>query len=133
MTTALKYIASRKRPEESLGFLAHVSRALGTNEPLRGMLANVAALSVPFLADAVSIDAESGSLAQAGNQSLLRSGERSVGVPIAVRGRQVAMLRLAREMAVTRRDFGPADQALAEELARRVSFAVEIDRLTHDA
>lgn len=65
MTVALKYIASRKAPEESLGFLARVSETLAAPRPFGALLADALALAVPFLADAVSVDAPSGHLADA--------------------------------------------------------------------
>jgi hypothetical protein len=65
MTVALKYIASRKRPEESLGFLARLSETLGEPRALSESLADAARLCVPFLADAVSIESDGRQLAQA--------------------------------------------------------------------
>ena len=182
MTLALKYIASRKRPEESLGFLASVSRALGSDRPLGEIVGEALTLSVPFLADFASVDLASGHLADAsaaglrpkaasivnaiaagsplarysvesvrGNgetevcfdlsadgdaadgraAELLRLGARSlIMAPLTIRARHVGVLTLLRENLPTRRNFGPADLALAEELARRLSFAVEIDTLS---
>src|SRR4029077_4628730 len=54
MTLALKYIASRKRLEESLGFLAQVSQVLSSTHSFRAMLDDATALSVPYLADFTS-------------------------------------------------------------------------------
>jgi len=182
VTLALKYIASRKRPEESLGFLARTSQVLGSTRPLAAMLREVATLSVPFLADFVSIDLVFGHLAHACTASLqgradgilphLTAGGREVasadlgggsvelcfdvhaegGAPseraarlrdagirsliiarLAVRGDAVGTVAFLREDAPSRRIFGPADRALAEELARRIAFAIEIDRLSRRA
>jgi PAS domain S-box-containing protein len=165
MTVALKYIASRKRPEESLGFLAEVSRALGAKRSLQTMLDDVAKLAVPFLADVVSIETSTARLAFASIPSLHlhiakilscapdrarevrawfdlrtvpepRAGQllalriaSAIEVPLAIRGDHVGTLVLLRPAEDARRMFGPADRALAEELARRISFAIEIDRL----
>jgi PAS domain S-box-containing protein len=151
MTVALKYIASRKRPEESLGFLAEVSKILSSKRPFADMLGEVLSISVPFLADFASVEDASGHLAHAGsdnlesradeiiqqlsangsdNQPRLGPGIRSpLNAPLTIRGESVGTLTLLREDVPTRRDFGPADQALAEELARRISFALEIERL----
>jgi PAS domain S-box-containing protein len=178
MTLALKYIASRKRPEESLGYLARVSQALGATGSIKDMLAEVLRLSVPFLADFVSVDLPSrhlghcstevmtgaadgivrfvggddpnlefsvGAVSRSGESQncfdlskattargteLLKAGARSaIVVPLAIRGQCIGALTLLRENATSRRDFGPADLALSEELARRVSCALEIDRL----
>jgi hypothetical protein len=177
MTLALRYIGSRKRPEESLGFLASVSKVFASYGRLDTMLADVAALSVPFLADFVSIDLADSHLAQASIQALsdrtdkiirclavgdkfslrsaraagkieacfdlnaetngsaeraaefLKLGLRSlILVPLAIRGDAVGTLALLREGSSTRRNLGPADRALAEELARRISFAIAIER-----
>jgi PAS domain S-box-containing protein len=179
MTLALRYIASRKRPEESLGFLASVSKVFESRDRLDTMLAEVAALSVPFLADFVSIDTAERHLTHASIQPLrdrvegivaclgagekfslqsVRSGGKveacfdlsaetngSTGraaeflnlglrslilVPLRIRDDILGTLSLLRENASTRRNFGPADRALAEELARRISFAIEIERIS---
>lgn len=179
MTVALKYIASRKRPEESLGFLARVSQVLGAARPLDALLRDAAALCVPFLADVVSIDLVSGHLAHACSASLeprvaaivrqrAASGRttdpaadsaeacldtraavaaaspratqlRELGIrsmivaPLMIRGESIGTVAVLRDDAPSRRVFGPADRALAEEFARRISFAVEIDRLSRRA
>lgn len=181
MTLALKYIASRKRPEESLGFLARISQVLGSTQPLDALLGEATALTVPFLADFASVDVGS-HLAHASTADLRKAadnivrhltssdsnaklsaaavqaagraevcidlraerdavGERArqllaLGVkslimaPLSIRGRHVGTLTLLREDTPARRNFGPADRALAEELARRISFAIEIERLS---
>ena len=150
MTVALKYIASRKRPEESLGFLAEVSKIFSGGESFTTMLEEVLNISIPFLADFASVDEATSHLAHASSDNLesradeiiqqLRvagadnqpqpgPGFRSpLTVPLAIRGENVGALTLLRENVPTRRDFGPADQALTEELARRISFALEIER-----
>lgn len=185
MTLALRYIASRKRPEESLGFLAAVSRALESRDRLDATLANVAALSVPFLADLVSIDTTERHLADAAVQGLRDRADRIIGslaaggegqtlslpsvrstgraeicfdlsaetngaagratellnlglrsvilVPLSIRGEILGTLSLLRENAPTRRNFGPADRALAEELASRISFGIAIARMSSAA
>lgn len=182
MTLALRYIASRKRPEESLGFLASVSKVFESRNQLDTMLAEVAALSVPFLADFVSIDtierhlthasipplrdrvdriiaclAAAGAGEKFSLQSVRSSGQtlacfdlsaetngaagraaellnlglRSlILVPLRIRDETLGTLSLLRENVPSRRNFGPADRALAEELARRISFAIEIERVS---
>jgi PAS domain S-box-containing protein len=182
MTVALKYIASRKRPEEALGFLAHVSRALGSTKPFDAMLREAVTLSVPYLADFATVDVPPAHLAHAISPSLkaetdrlvrflsaggpgtefsvesvratgadeacfdltaecetrgeraaelLEMGVRSLLiVPLTVRGRHLGALTLLRVNSSSRRNFGPADRALAEEFARRISFAIEIERLS---
>jgi PAS domain S-box-containing protein len=182
-TLALKYIASRKRPEESLGFLACVSQVLGTSQPFDAMIGEVLALSVPFLADFASVDLVSGHVAHASTPSLRMridgildhlaadgeavelsmelvrtsgklevrfnlssdpgpSSERSaqllgMGVqsliiaPLTIRGAgRVGTMTFLRENLPSRHDFGPADSALAEECARRISFAIEVEELS---
>ena len=182
MTLALKYIASRKRPEESLGFLARISQVLASQRPFDTMLGEAAELCVPFLADVVSIDASGRHLAHSSTAALrakiddivdflnasetaakfsveavraagtiaacfdLRDGngtssERGaqllgLGVrsliiaPLTIRGHHVGGISFLREHASSRRNFGPADHALGEELARRISFAIEIEKLS---
>jgi PAS domain-containing protein len=154
MTVALKYIASRKRPEESLGFLARVSETFSGAAPFDVRLRSVLALSVPFLADLASVDVGSTHLADASGGSLrgcaadvvqrlaaASAGEAPVEeealgvaslirVPVAIRGTGDGVLSLARENSPGRRPFGPADRALAQELARRIAFAIELAQLT---
>jgi PAS domain S-box-containing protein len=178
MTLALKYIASRKRPEESLGFLARVSEVFGSDRAFPTMIGEVAGLSVPFLADFASIDLGSllghaavTSLQPRSNdllnflrvpgarfgvdavwngetnvatdlhaidddraRELIALGIRSlIAVPLSMRGMRIGVLTLLREDVPVRRNFGPADRALADELARRIAFAVEIASLTPSA
>lgn len=182
MTLALKYIAGRKRPEESLGFLARISQVFASQRSFDAMLGEVAELCVPFLADVVSIDVAARHLAHATTAALrpkvddivdfLRAGEvdetfsveavRAAGAvaacfdlraeggasgergarllglsigsliiaPLIIRGHHAGAITLLRENAPSRRNFGPADRALGEELARRVSFAIEIEKLS---
>lgn len=178
MTLALRYIAARKRPEESLGFLAQVSRTLGSGEPFSSRINQAIKLGVPFLADLISVDNGTGRLGIAGVHDLLGSaneilplldnngpdtifdpkpvrepGEarvcfdlsqppgasavkllkysvRSViAVPLSSRGRVLGTLTLLRGSAASRKEFGPADTALAEELGRRIASAIEIEQL----
>jgi len=77
MTLALKYIAARKRPEESLGFLARVSQTLGSAGPFSSRINKAIRLGVPFLADLISVDTETERLGVAGITELLDS-ERSI-------------------------------------------------------
>ncbi|HKQ06391.1 MAG TPA: PAS domain-containing protein [Blastocatellia bacterium] len=182
MTVALKYIASRKRPEEALGFLAHVSKVLGSTEPFDAMLREALTLSVPYLADFATVDLPPAHLAHAISQTLKTDADKiirffSVGgpntkfsiesvratglveagfdlaaeretrgeraselldmgiksvlmAPLTIRGQHLGALTLLRANLSSRRDFGPADRALAEEFARRLSFAIEIERLS---
>lgn len=55
--TALKYIAGRKAAEESLGFLAHVSGTIRDTREIPDVIPAVAAVCVPFLGSAISLDA----------------------------------------------------------------------------
>jgi PAS domain S-box-containing protein len=178
ITLALKYIASRKRPEESLGFLARISQVFASSRPFPEMIRDVAGLGVPYLADLVSVDLSSGHLAHAvtpalqgvadnivrylangpefsvesvqragdvqqynmgGEQPALRAraeqlmemGIRSlIMAPLTIRGKHVGALALLRQNVPSRREFGSADRALTEELARRISFAIEIEKLS---
>jgi len=180
MTLALKYIASRKRPEESLGFLARVSQVFASVQPLETALAEVAVLCVPFLADVMSVDRPSRHLAHASTADLQdraaailrvfaaggadapldpaavhaagtaqcwddpnQNGEggrgvrlRTLGIrsaimaPLTIRGAPAGTLTLLRGADPSRRNFGPADRALAEEVARRISVAIEIEDLS---
>jgi len=183
MTVALKYIASRKRPEESLGFLAHLGQVLGRPQSLSANVDEAMMLCIPFLADFASVDLDNGHLAHASAANLqtraevivdyLRScgpearfsveavrmagkaetapsllreddtgGERvrqllDLGIrsliilPVITRDRHVAgTVTFLRKNAPSRRDFGSADHALAEEVARRIAFAIEIERLS---
>lgn len=177
MTVALKYIASRKRPEESLGFLARISEVLGSGHPFDARLRKVLELSVPFLADFASVDTTSQHLAEASTPALAgrvselvriltasepavrRSGEvltrldlnasRSAGdgsaellgmgigslvmARLAIRGEHIGVLSVLRENVPSRRRLGSADRALTEELARRIAFAIELERLSSRA
>lgn len=156
MTVALKYIASRKRPEESLGLLAKVSEAFGTSEPFDARLRTVLGFSVPFLADLASVDLASGHLADAATAGLAGRRESLVSqlntrsrdaadrsapviepglgslitVPLAIRGERVGVVSMLREEVPSRRPFGPADYALIEELTRRIAFAIALERAT---
>jgi PAS domain-containing protein len=182
MTVALKYIASRKRPEEALGFLAHVSNLLGSTKPFDAMLRDAVTLSVPYLADFATVDVPPAHLADAVSPTLQTDADklirffsavdpepkfniesvRATGVveacfdlaaecetrsrraselldmgvssllmvPLTIRGQHLGALTLLRANLSSRRKFGPADRALAEELARRLSFAIEIERLS---
>src|SRR6185436_6279889 len=56
MSLALRYIAGRKRPEETLGFLAECSRILGSAGPLDARLEDTLRLTASYLADWVSLD-----------------------------------------------------------------------------
>jgi hypothetical protein len=150
MTLALRYVAARKRPEESLGFLARVTELLAEGRPLGDAVNDVMGLCVPFLADFASVDIETGNIGHASSSTWSRSADAivkrlgngenrspadlgvksSVVSPLRIRGRSLGRVMLLREDAASRSDFGPADRALADELARLIAFAVEIDRLS---
>ena len=182
MMVALKYVASRKRPEEALGFLAHVSKVLGSTKPFDAMLREAVTLSVPYLADFATVDVPPAHLVHAISQTLQTNadkiirffsaggpetkfsiesvratglveacfdlaaeretrGKRASGLldmgvgsllmaPLTIRGQHLGALTLLRANLPSRRNFGPADRALAEEFARRLSFAIEIERLS---
>jgi PAS domain S-box-containing protein len=146
LTITLRRMAGRKSAEESLGFLAETSKALAAADGVAGMSA-VCRLAAPFLADWCSIEIVKGDAvcmlgtargnAIAGSDDLLRAvvtGERRnagglhvLRVPFATGDGETGALLLARDSG--REAFGSADIALAEELARRVAVAVEINRL----
>jgi GAF domain-containing protein len=49
-------------------------------------------------------------------------------IPMTIRDEAIGVVSFLRD-GTSQRAFGPADQALAEEVGRRLSFAAEIDRL----
>ena len=102
MTLALRYISSRKRPEEFLGYLARVSQILATKVPLRTSLQNVATLSVPFVADFVSIYGSVGHLAHACVRQLQQISEGTTDrllVDLRQSGRQLMCIDVESEAA----------------------------------
>jgi PAS domain S-box-containing protein len=149
LTTALRRMAGRKAAEESLGFLAETSKALKASDYVEGMSA-VCRLSTPFIADWCSIElgmddaarplgtARGGSIG--GSDDLIRAlaigerqnggGHRALRVPFTTRDGDAGAMLLVRDGG--RDAFGPADIALAEEVARRVAVAVEVGRLRED-
>jgi GAF domain-containing protein len=178
MSLALRYIGGRKRPEETLGFLAECSRILAGAADLDSRLEATLRLTAGYLADEVAVeipgadggprswsvanDAASGersgtaagtlgekAMASRISHACLdararlaenpeRSFERAlldrginalIVAPIAVRGEVIGTLSVARAAAADRTAFGPADLALAEELARRLSPELELARL----
>lgn len=146
LTTALRRMAGRKAAEESLGFLAETSKALAASDYVEGV-SEVCRLITPFLADWCSVEintddaahtlstARGGSIG--GSDDLIRAlaiGERQNGgghhalrLPFTTRDGDAGALLLVRDGG--RGAFGPADIALAEEVARRISVAVEVGRL----
>jgi PAS fold/PAS domain len=150
MTLALRYVAARKRPEESLGFVARVTELLAEARPLGDAVNDVVGLCVPFLADFASVDLEAGHVAHASSSAWRRSADAivkrlgngdnpplddlgvksSIVAPLTLRGRSLGRVTLLREDAASRPEFGPADRALADELGRLIAFAVEISRLS---
>jgi len=182
MTVALKYIAARKHPEESLGFLARVSQTLGSVRPFSSRIHSAIQLGVPFVADLISIDTDTCRVVVAGLPSLLNSerdilqvfaddGPDSIAslrevressesrvcfdlnrascgsasklltkgihslivVPLISRGRALGTMTLLRGNAGSRRGFGPADAALAEEMGWRIASAIDIEQLSRRA
>ncbi|HYU34099.1 MAG TPA: PAS domain-containing protein [Thermoanaerobaculia bacterium] len=178
MSLALRYIAGRKRPEETLGFLAECSRVLGGTADLGTRLEEVLRLTAGYVADLATVDVPGasgggrswsaavealrgtqpqlvrqdpeGSLldralasgtthacldARAKRQGRLETALQVLDVgavivaPILVRGEVAGALTLARGSRTDRTTFGPADLALAEELARRLAPELEIARL----
>lgn len=150
MTMALRYIASRKRPEESLGFLAEVSRTLGGKAP---SLQQAIELSVPFFADYVAVDLASGQQVAVDSipelapkqqkiREVLKAGDNvntrladlgihsMINETLEIQGEPVGILICLRDHTDPhRRAFGPADEALAAELGRRLAFALELEQL----
>lgn len=145
MTVALRRLAGRKTAEESLGLLAETSKALASSDYVTGVSA-VCQLLVPFFADWCSIELRDEEAVHllgtargtsiAGSDDLVRAlvtnkrqnvgGYHLLGLPFAGDETQGALL-LVRD--VGRDDFGPADVALAEEVARRIAIAVELGRV----
>lgn len=145
LTVALRRVAGRKSAEESLGFLAETSKALATSDSAEG-LSTVCHLVAPLLADWCSVELGEGDTARplatargsiSGSDDLIRAlatnkrqnegGHHLLRVPFATGDGASGALLLARDGG--RDAFGPADIALAEEVARRVATAVEIGRL----
>lgn len=143
LTVALKRLAGRKSAEESLGFLAETSKALATSDYLSGLSA-VCELMTPFLADWCSVEIGAGDSARSlctaranvivGSDDLVRSAARKdKDNARAFRtsfttndGAEGALLIIRDE---GRSIFGPADKALAEEIARRIATSIEIGLL----
>jgi hypothetical protein len=139
-------MAGRKAAEESLGFLAETSKALEASDYVEGVSA-VCHIITPFLADWCSVELNMDDAARtlgtargnsiAGSDDLVRAlatGERQNGgghhalrLPFTTREGDAGALLLVRDGG--RDAFGPADIALAEEVARRVAVAVEVGRL----
>lgn len=140
LTVALRRMAGRKAAEESLGFLAGTSQTLAARDFAAAAPA-LCRLAVPFLADWCSVELGARALGTArwdsvaGSDDLVRaaaSGERESGVYHVLRvpfgaGEDAGALLLARDR--SRDAFGPADVALAEEVARRLDAAAELSRL----
>jgi PAS domain S-box-containing protein len=145
LTVALRRLAGRKAAEESLGFSAEVGKALVSGDYVEGVGA-VCGLIVPFVADWCSVEIGSGDGARslgttrgsiAGSDELIRTfanGERRneagyhvLRVPLATVDGAAGTLLLVRDGG--REDFGAADRALAEDVARRITLAVELGRL----
>jgi len=146
LTVALKRMAGRKAAEESLGFLAQMSKEFASRDYANG-LAAICRLIVPFLADWCSIEFEKGDAVHmlgtaransiTGSDDLLRAvvgkqcrndgGHHVLRVPFTTGDDESGALLLARDCG--RDAFGPADIALAEEVARRIAVAIELERL----
>lgn len=141
VTLSVPYLADFASIDLAAGHLAHASTANLQDRVDRivrhfsddGPRAKFGAESVPGYGevevcfDLAMVRGASGERAA----HLLNMGIRSMIVaPLQIRGQRVGTLHLLRENLPSRRNFGPADRALAEELARRISFAVEIERLS---
>jgi PAS domain S-box-containing protein len=143
LTVALRRMAGRKSAEESLGFLAETSKALEASDYVEGVSA-VCRLAAPFLADWCSVELSTGDGAArtlgtargsiAGSDDLVRAlatrerqnggGRHALRVPFETGEGASGALLLVRDGG--RDAFGPADVALAEEVARRVAVAVAV-------
>ena len=145
LTVALRRLAGRKSAEESLGFLSEVGKTLAASDYAAGVAA-ACSLAVPFLADWCSAEAGAGGETRtlgtargciAGSDQLIRAfahgearnvaGYHALRIPLATADGGAGDVLLVRDG--DREDFGPADRALAEEFARRVTLAVELGRL----
>ncbi len=144
LTTALKRLAGRKAAEESLGFLAEVGKVLAADGYAAAASA-VCRLAVPFLVDFCAIELGPGDATRCigvargdgitGSDDLVRraaggardGARHTLRSPFVTRDGASGTLLLVRGAA--RGDFGPADVALAEEVARRVAVAVELGQL----
>src|SRR6266508_3468322 len=128
-------IDDQKRAEEAQRFLVEAGAALGSSLDHRSTLAAVAKLAVPRIADWARVDileegrlrtiavehvdprkVELGLVRELGFQSYMC-------VPLVARGSVIGVISFV--AAESGRRFGPEDLALAEELARRTSTAVE--------
>lgn len=143
LTVALRRMAGRKSAEESLGFLAETSKALEASDYVEGVSA-VCRLVAPFLADWCSVELSTGDDAArslgtargsiAGSDDLVRAlatregqnggGSHTLRVPFKTGDGASGVLLLVRDGG--RDTFGPADVALAEEVARRITVAVTV-------
>jgi signal transduction histidine kinase len=134
-------------------FLAHASRLLGSLDAEHG-LEGVARLTVPFLADGCVVDLltdeskarrlvsisrrpdfemidEPPEAVYLGRSLIFAANGRShIAVPLTVRGRVLGAMTLAANQGHT---YGPAELALAEELADRGALALENAHLYEQA
>jgi PAS domain S-box-containing protein len=147
LTIALKRLAGRRTAEEALGFLAEMSKALAAMRNYADAAREACQLSVPFLADWCAIELASEDEARllavaradgiTGSDELVRASAAghepregasdAVCLPFATLDGADGALLLVR--AGGRPAFGPADLALAEEVARRVAAAIEAGQL----
>jgi signal transduction histidine kinase len=119
-------------------FLAQASAVLGESLDYAQTLQRVAALAVPEVADYCAFEVEDvvtsepaprRTLASAGDEPADGDGAPAAGpaavieLPLDAHGAVLGKVRLAATRAGRR--FVPADQAMAEELARRVALAVD--------
>jgi PAS domain-containing protein len=133
LTNVLQRLAGRKHAEESLGFLAATSRALGATYDLGDALQAVCRLAIPFMGEACAVELTTGG----SPERVAAAGDGVPPDPSAPDGglRASFATRDGAEGAVVLRrgeyqpPYGAADRALAEELARRVAAAVENGRL----
>ena len=131
MTAALKRLAGRKHAEESLGFLAEISKAVASCESAESAAAAICRLAVPFLADWCSVELSSRPLAvvrgdATGSDDVVRKSANLLRTPFTTRDGEEGALLLARSSGSA---YGAADRALVDEVARRIAAAVEAARL----
>jgi predicted ATPase/signal transduction histidine kinase len=135
-------IQERTRAEATLRFLSEAGVALGESLDYQATLDKVVQLAVPWLADRCVVDlldAHGTMQRRAASEPNPASGDpvrapgasSGISVPLLARGRVLGAMTFSSHRADRR--YGPAELALAEELARRASMAIENARLYAEA
>jgi signal transduction histidine kinase/CheY-like chemotaxis protein len=149
---SIQHAIERKRIEVRQHLLVEAGAVLASSLDYETTLHHVAELAVSALAETCVVDVllDDGTLKRLAMmppralpvdhadhvEVVLRSGraemsESRMSVPLVAHGRTLGVITLVR--ADERRAYGPADWALAEELARRAALAIEHARLYMEA